>query len=70
MAKKATPIITHTKILCLAIRCIEKEIDDMKKRCEGMTGVEKLLQDFIDQRTPELAALKEMYRFETGVEYV
>ena len=69
MAKKNNPIITHTKILCLAIRCLENEIDDMKRRCEGRPGVEELLQSYVEPRSVELAALKDLYRIETGAEY-
>ena len=65
--------ITHTQILCYAIRCIEDEIDEMKKRCAGRMEepmVKQICDDYIAQRTPKLDALKEMYRIETGVEYV
>ncbi len=69
MAKKPTPAITHTETLCLALRCLERDIDDMRKRCEGVPGAESVLQHFIDQRSPKLEALKAMYRIETGTEF-
>ena len=68
--KKATPIITHTEILCYAIRNIEAEIEDMRQRCEGKPGAEEFLASTTERLTPKLEALREMYRMETGVEYV
>ena len=70
MAQKSTPIITHTKILALAIRCLESDLDELKERYKGKPGAEEFLQIHIDQYTPELVALKEMYRIETGTDYV
>lgn len=71
--KKATgPIITYTEILHRAISHIETEIETMQKRCEGRTDepmVKSLLDDYIGERSPKLAALKDMYRIETGNEY-
>jgi hypothetical protein len=67
---KNRPIINHTKIIVYAIHHIESELESMKKRCEGVPGAESILQAFVDQYTPELEGLKEMYRIETGVEYV
>ena len=72
MAKKNAPIITHTEILARAIRNIQDEIDNMKKRCEGRMEevlVKQICEDFEAERIPKLEALKEMYRFETGNEY-
>lgn len=72
MAKKTTPIITHTEILARAIRSIEEEIDSMKKRCEGRMEealVKEICDGYTAERLPKLEALKEMYRFETGKEY-
>lgn len=70
---KNKPIITHTEILVRAIRSIEDEIDNMKKKCEGRMEealVKQICDDYIAERTPKLDALKEMYRIEVGVEYV
>lgn len=56
MAKKNNaPLITHTEIIHRAIRNIEDEIERME-----------VLREMY---TPKLEALKEMYRFETGIEY-
>lgn len=64
------PIITHTQTLCYAILHLENQIDDMKKRCEGKPNGEEFLKMYLDQFGPQIEALKEMYRIETGVEYV
>lgn len=69
MAKKNTPVITHTEILCYAIRNLENEIEEMRKRCEGKPGAEEFLKDTTDRLMPKMDAIKEMYRFETGHEY-
>lgn len=52
---KRNVIITHTEILCLAIRTLEAEIQD----AEWMK----------EQNEPKIEALKQMYLIETGVEY-
>lgn len=71
MAKKATPVITHTEILNRAIYSIEAEISDWYHKCECFPQPQK--DEMIDFSTKELraklAALKEMYRIETGTEY-
>lgn len=66
---KNKPIITHTKTLCYAIMYLQGQIDDMKARCEGKPGGEEILQHYVAQFGPELEALKELYRYETGVEF-
>lgn len=68
--KKNTPIITHTEILCLAIRSIQKEINEMTAYLEGIESKAEYLAFFLAERTPKLDALKELYRIETGSEYV
>ena len=68
--KKTAPVITHTQTLCYAILHLENEIDNMKKRCEGKPGGEEFIKMHLDQFGPQLDALKEMYRIETGVEHV
>lgn len=71
MAKKTTPVITHTEILSRAIKCIEADIADWHRKCEGLPQAQR--EAMIDVSTKELRskleALKEMYRIETGVEY-
>ena len=68
--KNPTPIITHTEILCYAIRCLKKEVDDMIDYCEGIPTKAEYLELFLAERTPKLEALKELYRMETGTEYM
>ena len=67
MAKKNTPIITHTEILARAIRTIEDEIAEWHSKCAGIP------QEHIDTATEELRSkldtLKQMYFVETGNEY-
>lgn len=69
MAKKPTPIITHTEILCRAIRSIEEEIRNQQNYMGGIPECAEMLHAFVDERTPKLEALKEMYRIETGTDY-
>ena len=68
--KKTTPVITHTQTLCYAILHLENEIANMKNRCEGKPGGEEFIKMHLAQFGPQLDALKEMYRIETGSEYV
>lgn len=66
MAKKTIPIITHTEILCYAIRGLEAEISKWKSLCKGN-------EDFFNEATAELRekldAVKSLYRIETGIDY-
>lgn len=67
--KQHKPIITHTEILCLAIRSLENELD--KTQFYGDFPEGKAFKDkTVNELTPKLEALKEMYRIETGTEYV
>ena len=63
------PIITQTEILVFAIRHLEDEIEDMKKRCEGRQGVQEILENFISDREPKIEALKQLYHIQTGSEF-
>lgn len=71
MAKKTTPIITHTEILNRAIYSVEEEIANWHNKCEGLPQEQK--DKMFDYATKELQdkldALKEMYRIETGTEH-
>lgn len=71
MAKKATPIITYTEILNRAIRTVEAEIDEWRRRCSGFPQEEReqMFRRATEVLRSKLDALKEMYRIETGVEY-
>lgn len=72
MAKKTTPIITHTEILALAIRSIEGDIEERQTLCEGLP--EDIRAEMFNKSTVELRekldALKTLYRIETGAEFV
>lgn len=76
MAKKNTPIISHTEILCLAIQAAARKIneyDDMVNKC--VTAEEREFAEFARDHNaaiwgPKLAALKELYKIETGKEFI
>ena len=71
MAKKSTPIITHTEILNRAIHSIKREIAEWHNMCEVLPQPER--DEVFNKSTmglhEKLGALKEMYRIETGEEY-
>lgn len=71
MAKKPTPIITHTEILNRAIHSIKAEIADWQCKCQAFPQEQQ--DAFLAQATGDLRAkleaLKEMYRIETGTDY-
>ena len=71
MAKKTTPIITHTEIYVRAIRTIEAEIDEWRRRCAGFPQEErdKMFNAATETLMRKLDALLEMYRIETGADY-
>ena len=72
MAKKTTPIITHTEILARAIRTVDADIDEWRRRCAGFPQEERdaLFSESTKELRGKLDALKQMYCFETGSEYV
>ena len=71
MAKKTTPIITHTEIINRAIRNIEDEIEDWRHKCEWLP--QELREQMFCNSTKDLAAkltaLKSLYLIETGAEW-
>lgn len=69
MARRQTPIITHTEILSRAIRSIEQEIDTWRERCERIPDGEQMLKDATADLAAKLDAIKELYRIETGSDY-
>lgn len=73
---KNEPVLTHTEILCLAIRQLQSEIEDINHRGKNLaekTGNKEMASDIVAQliapMTPKLEALKEMYRIETGTNF-
>jgi hypothetical protein len=77
MAKKNTPIITHTEILCLAIESLQAQIrewdEKMRKAAsvgeEAQKMVAELREHEVARLDPKLEALKDMYNIETGANY-
>ena len=71
MAKKTTPIITHTEILARAIKSIEADIADWHQMCEGFPQDQK--DAMIAQATADLRAkldtVKTLYCIETGADW-
>lgn len=71
MAKKTTPIITHTEILSRAIKSIEKDIEERLALCEGLP--EDIRAEMFNKSTKELRekleTMKTLYRIETGSEW-
>ena len=72
MAKKTTPIITHTEIISRAISSIEAEIADWRKKCEGFPQDQKdaMVTMATQELRAKLDALKTLYRIETGSDAV
>ena len=72
MKTKQNPIITHTEIISRAIRSIEEEISEYRRQCDGLP--QEMREQMFNASTKELVmkqtALRTMYLFETGTEYV
>lgn len=75
MVKKNKPIITHTEILVLAIQAAARkmhEFDETVDKCDNM-GAREIAASMRDESRaiwgPKLAALKQLYKIETGVEF-
>lgn len=73
---KNEPILTHTEILCFAIRHLEDEIEDIRLRGQNLADrtfdqkmADGITNALIEPLTPKLKALLEMYRIETGTDY-
>lgn len=69
MKNVAKPVITHTEILSRAIRSIEEEIRAHEDLMGDEPKFKDMLEAYIAEREPKLAALKQMYKIETGVDY-
>lgn len=72
MAKKPTPIITHTEIINRAIHSIEDEIEGWRLQCKGLPQGKR--EEMFNAATAalriKLETLKQMYTIETGAEHV
>lgn len=69
MAINPKATITHVEILCRAIRNIEDEINVQTSIMGGIPECKAFLEAYVDERMAKLAALKTMYRIETGTDY-
>lgn len=69
MAKKNTPVITHTEILCYAIIHLERELQYKREYYGNIPECEPMLNTAVAEIKPKLDALYELYRVETGTEY-
>lgn len=71
MAKKNVPTITHTEILCRAIRSLEDEIKGWEKKFENLPieQANAFRASVIEPLLPKVEMIKSLYRIETGEEY-
>ena len=72
MAKKPAPVITHTEILVRAIHSIEAEIGEWHNKCANLPKEQRdtLIVAGTEGLREKLDVLIEMYRIETGTDYV
>ena len=70
MAKKNTPIITHTEIIARAIRTIEAEIEEWHSTCANLPQEQRdaMIATATAELVSKLETLKQMYFIETGEE--
>jgi len=68
MAKKNVHL-THTEILCLAIRQLEHDAEDIHQKLVGISWCEDVMRGEIQEKRKKIDILKEMYRLETGTDY-
>lgn len=69
---KRTPALTHTEILCLAIKYLESEIQSVVEDTKHTVslGIENDYAQWIkNMNEPKIEALKKLYQIETGTEY-
>lgn len=69
MTKKNAPVITHTEVICFAIRHLEHEVEVQEQFCRDNPAAQPMLEHTMKELGPKLEALKEMYRIETGMNY-
>ena len=71
---KNNPIITHTEILCLAIQSVSRKLHeyDMVDKSDNLYKQEMfaaMRETHESIWAPKLAALKELYKIETGTDF-
>ncbi len=72
MAKKSDPVITHTEILCYAIRSALEDWRDIEAKAKAAEAKDPAFAAEIRQTFPakeKLTALCALYRMETGQDY-
>ena len=70
--KNNAPILTHTEVLCYAIRSAYADWKDIESKAKAADAVDPAFAEEIRQTFPareKLDALCELYRMETGTEY-
>lgn len=65
--KKEVFVLTHTEIYALAIRSIDADIAEWRKRCEGLP--EEHFNDCVSHLMEKREALKQLYKLECGNDY-
>ena len=70
MAKKNNPIIPHTEVICLAINALDVKIREWRSKCPDTDAGFAMFCEATEDLRAKREALKQMYLFETGTEYV
>lgn len=69
MAKrKPEPVLTHTELLCLAYRELERDVDHWRFTCSLVHEDDEGLKHICARQLAQMAAIREMYKIETGTE--
>lgn len=70
--KKNTPILTHTELLCLAYRTLERDVqewrDTLLKSGTAPEKVEDSVQAICAMQLRKMDAIQQMYFYETGID--
>ena len=71
---KNKPVITHTEILCYAIKQLHDELKDALAKYNVVCGrdadlANNIRSTFVDPKKEKLDALLTLYKIETGTEY-
>jgi hypothetical protein len=66
--KRPDPVLTHTRLLCLAFNALHDEIKHWADALEGQPNAEEALSQICARQYAEMEAIRQMYFFETGVE--
>ena len=66
--RKPAPIITHTELLCLAYRTLEKDVGHWRTTLDGLPDAEERVAGICARQLAQMDAIRTMYRYETGVD--